>query len=56
MSVERTSIESERTFVLVTYVLHLVGAVTGITSIIGLILNYVRRDQYGGRSTVIIVG
>ncbi len=47
MSVERTSIESERTFVLVTYVLHLVGAVTGITSIIGLILNYVRRDQYG---------
>jgi uncharacterized membrane protein len=43
-----TTEESERTVVLVAYVLHLVGAVAGVTSIIGLILNYVRRDTYGG--------
>ena len=47
MSVSRTSIESERTVVLVAYVLHLVGSIAGVTSIIGLILNYVRRDRYG---------
>jgi uncharacterized membrane protein len=47
MSVERVGIESERTIALVAYVLHLVGAVAGITSIVGLILNYVRRGQYG---------
>jgi uncharacterized membrane protein len=27
--------------------LHLVGTVAGLTSIVGLILNYVRREQYG---------
>lgn len=47
MSVERVSIESERTVVLIAYVLHLVGAVAGVTSIIALILNYVRKGQYG---------
>jgi uncharacterized membrane protein len=48
MSVERASLESERSLALVAYVLHLVGAIAGVTSIIGLILNYVRRDTYGG--------
>lgn len=43
-----TSEESERTVVLVAYVLHLVGAVAGVTSIVGLILNYVRRNTSGG--------
>ena len=31
---------------LVAYVLHLVGAVAGLTSIVGLIINYVKRDGY----------
>lgn len=47
MNVERTSVESERTLVLVAYILHLVGAVAGVTSIVGLIFNYVRRSHYG---------
>lgn len=47
-SYARVSSESERTVVLVAYVLHLVGAIAGVTSLIGLILNYVRRDRYGG--------
>jgi uncharacterized membrane protein len=47
MSIERTSIESERTVVLVAYMLHLVGSIAGVTSVIGLVLNYVRRDRYG---------
>jgi uncharacterized membrane protein len=38
-------IESDRTLTLAAYVLHLIGSVAGFTSIIGLILNYVRRDQ-----------
>ncbi len=46
MSVERTSVESDRTLVLVAYVLHLVGAVAGVTSIVGLIINYLKRDRY----------
>jgi uncharacterized membrane protein len=41
------STESERTVVLIAYALHLFGAIAGITSIAGLILNYVRRYQYG---------
>ena len=44
MNIERSSVESDRTLVLVAYVLHLVGAVAGITSIVGLIINYVNRD------------
>ena len=46
MSVERTTVEGERTLVLVAYVLHLVGAVAGLTSIVGLIINYVKRGGY----------
>ena len=46
MNVERTTVEGERTLVLVAYVLHLVGAVAGLTSIVGLIINYVKRDGY----------
>jgi uncharacterized membrane protein len=30
----------------VCYVLHLVGSVAGVTSIVGLVLNYVKRDGY----------
>jgi uncharacterized membrane protein len=47
MSVDGIRIESERTIVLITYVLHLVGATIGLTSIVGLVLNYVRLNQYG---------
>ena len=46
MSIERSSVEGDRTLVVVTYVLHLIGAVSGITSIVGLIINYVKRDRY----------
>jgi uncharacterized membrane protein len=46
MSVERTSVESDRTWALVSYVLHLFGAVAGLTSIVGLVINYVKRDRY----------
>ena len=46
MSIERTTVESDRTAALIAYVLHLVGAVAGVTSIIGLIVNYVKRDGY----------
>jgi uncharacterized membrane protein len=47
MNVERTSVEADRTLVLVSYVLHLVGSIAGVTSIIGLILNYLKRGQSG---------
>lgn len=47
-AVYATTDENERTVVLVAYVLHMIGAVAGVTSIVGLILNYVRRDTYGG--------
>ena len=43
MSYEATSVENERTFVLISYVLHLLGAVAGLTSIVGLVLNYMKR-------------
>ena len=46
-AVYATTEENERTVVLVAYVLHLVGAIAGVTSIVGLILNYVRRDTSG---------
>ena len=45
MNVERSSVQADRTLVLVAYVLHLAGAVAGITSIVGLIINYVNRDR-----------
>lgn len=35
------------TIALVAYILHLVGAITGLTSIIGLVINYVRRGDDG---------
>jgi len=46
MSIERSSVENDRTLAVVSYVLHLVGAVAGITSIVGLVLNYIKRDRY----------
>jgi uncharacterized membrane protein len=46
--IERSSLESERTLALIAYVLHLVGAVAGVTSLIGLIVNYVKRSSYDG--------
>jgi uncharacterized membrane protein len=41
------STESNRTFVLIAYVLHLLGAVAGVPSLIGLVLNYVKRNDSG---------
>ena len=46
MNVERISGVSERTIVLTAYLLHVLGAVVGVTSIIGLVLNYARRSRY----------
>jgi uncharacterized membrane protein len=46
MSIERTSVESDRMFALVAYGLHLFGAIAAIPSIVGLIINYVKRDHY----------
>ena len=34
-------------FVIAAYILHLLGAITGIFSIIGLIINYVKRGDDG---------
>ncbi len=47
MNTVATSVEADRTFTLASYVLHLIGAVAGITSIIGLILNYLKRGTSG---------
>ncbi|HEX7965624.1 MAG TPA: DUF4870 domain-containing protein [Gammaproteobacteria bacterium] len=41
------SSDNGRTLVIVAYVLHLVGAVSGILSIVALIVNYVVRDDHG---------
>jgi uncharacterized membrane protein len=46
MSIERSTVEGDRTLAIVAYVLHLVGAVAGLTSIVGLIINYVKSDRY----------
>ncbi len=43
----RATDDSERLLVVVTYVLHLVGAVAGVTSIIGVIINHLKRHQCG---------
>jgi len=40
-----THVESERAFALVGYVLHLIGSVAALPSVIGLILNYVKRND-----------
>jgi uncharacterized membrane protein len=37
--------ESDRALVLACYVLHLIGAVAAIPSVIGLVLNYVKRRE-----------
>ena len=47
MNTAGTSVEANRTLVFVAYVLHLVGAIAGVTSIIGLIINYMKRGQGG---------
>jgi len=39
--------EAERTVVLVSYVLHLVGAVAALPSLVGLVLNYLKRNDGG---------
>ena len=36
-----------RTITIVAYVLHLLGAITGLASIIGLIINYVVKGDHG---------
>ncbi len=47
MNAGALTMTSNRTMALVAYVLHLFGAIAGIPSIIGLILNYVSRRGYG---------
>jgi len=41
------NVETDRTVVLVSYVLHLVGATVALPSIVGLVLNYMRRNEAG---------
>jgi uncharacterized membrane protein len=45
-SIERSSVEGDRTLAVAAYVLHLAGAVVGLTSLVGLVINYVKRDDY----------
>ena len=46
MSSRAMSMQSGRTMALVAYVLHLFGAIAGLPSIIGLIINYMSRGSY----------
>ena len=46
MSIEQSSAESDRTLAVVAYALHLFGVIAGIPSIVGLIINYVKRNDY----------
>ena len=39
-----TTVETDRSFVLAAYILHLVGAITGIASVVGLVINYLKRN------------
>lgn len=39
------NVESERAVVLVAYVLHLIGSVTAVPSLVGLLLNYLKRNE-----------
>lgn len=39
--------DSGRTITIVAYILHLLGAITGIASIIALIINYVVKGDHG---------
>jgi uncharacterized membrane protein len=41
------SSDNGRTMVIVAYVLHLLGACTGLLSIIALIINYAAKGQHG---------
>ena len=34
----------QRMLALISYILHLIGALTGVTGIIGAVINFVRRD------------
>ncbi len=45
MTTAETSAQADRTLVFLAYVLHLVGAIAGVTSIVGLILNYAQRGH-----------
>lgn len=40
-----TEIQDQRTLVLVSYVLHLVGTIAGVSSIVGLVINYLKRNE-----------
>lgn len=40
--------ENARRMVLVTYILHLIGAIAGLTSIVGLVFNYLHKDKVSG--------
>ena len=39
--------DTQRTMILACYILHLVGAITALPSIIGLVLNYLNRAEAG---------
>lgn len=39
--------DNGRTITIVAYILHLLGAITGFASIIGLIINYVVKGDHG---------
>jgi len=39
--------DNGRTIVIITYILHLIGACTGLLSIVALIINYVVKDDHG---------
>jgi len=39
--------DNGRTIAIITYILHLVGACTGLLSIVALIVNYVVKDDHG---------
>jgi len=41
------SSDNGRTVAIVTYILHLVGACTGLLSIVALIINYAVKDDHG---------
>ena len=41
------SSDNGRTVTIITYILHLIGACTGLLSIVALIINYVVKDDHG---------
>lgn len=40
-----TEVQQQRMLVLIAYVLHLVGAIAGVPSLIGLLINYLKRGE-----------